>query len=77
MVHGEHKLPDSVLNVIRKKHEEKGSQNEADISISWRVLNWKLASSSETRPLLSKAVSIFHVSTFQLQCQYTCDYPYI
>ncbi|KAG6682488.1 hypothetical protein I3842_13G144300 [Carya illinoinensis] len=60
VVHGEHKLPDSVLNVIRKKHEEKGSQNEADISISWRVLNWKLASSSETRPLLSKAVSIFH-----------------
>ncbi|XP_059430609.1 uncharacterized protein LOC132164188 [Corylus avellana] len=60
VVRGEQKLPDSLLNVVRKKHEEKGSDSEAKVDIRWRVLNWKLASSIETRQLLSKAVAIFH-----------------
>lgn len=59
---GEQKLSDSLLSAIRKKHEDKASDNEAKVDIRWRVLNWKLASSYETRQLLSKAVSIFHVS---------------
>ncbi|KAB1227407.1 Chromodomain-helicase-DNA-binding protein 4 [Morella rubra] len=57
---GEQKLSDSLLSAIRKKHEDKASDNEAKVDIRWRVLNWKLASSYETRQLLSKAVSIFH-----------------
>lgn len=62
VVQGEQKLPDSLLNAIRMKHEEKGSDSEANFDIRWRVLNWKLVSSDESRQLLSKAVSIFHVS---------------
>ncbi|KAJ7947899.1 putative Acyl-CoA N-acyltransferase with RING/FYVE/PHD-type zinc finger domain [Quillaja saponaria] len=60
VAHGEEKLPDSLLNVIKKKHGEKGLESEASLDINWRVLNWKLASSDETRQLLSKAVAIFH-----------------
>uniref|UniRef100_A0A2N9EZ32 N-acetyltransferase domain-containing protein n=1 Tax=Fagus sylvatica TaxID=28930 RepID=A0A2N9EZ32_FAGSY len=60
VVQGEQKLPDSLLNAIRMKHEEKGSDSEANFDIRWRVLNWKLVSSDESRQLLSKAVSIFH-----------------
>jgi GTP cyclohydrolase FolE2 len=74
VVRGEQKLPDSLLNVVRKKHEEKGSDSEAKVDIRWRVLNWKLASSIETRQLLSKAVAIFHVSGVIFYC-YTCDFP--
>ena len=62
VVEGEQTLPDSLLNAIRMKHEEKGSDSGANFDIRWRVLNWKLVSSDETRQLLSKAVSIFHVS---------------
>ncbi|CAL0324196.1 unnamed protein product [Lupinus luteus] len=53
-------VPDSLLNLIKKKHEEKGLQTEVGLDIKWRVMNWKLAASDETRKLLSKAVAIFH-----------------
>lgn len=59
---GEEKLPDSLFSMIQKKHEEKGLEIGVGLDIKWRILNWKLASSDETRQLLSKAVAIFHVS---------------
>jgi hypothetical protein len=57
-------LPDSLQSLIKKKHEEKSLDTGADLDIKWRVLNWKLDSSVESRKLLSKAVAIFHVSIF-------------
>lgn len=77
VVEGEQTLPDSLLNAIRMKHEEKGSDSGANFDIRWRVLNWKLVSSDETRQLLSKAVSIFHVSNnvFLYIYIYICDFP--
>ena len=59
---GENSLPDSLLSLVKKKHEEKGLDIGVGLDIKWRLLNWKLASSVETRKLLSKAVAIFHVS---------------
>lgn len=59
---GENNLPDSIQSLIKKKHEEKGLDTGVALEIKWRVLNWKLDASDETRQLLSKAVSIFHVS---------------
>lgn len=71
---GEEHLPDSLLSLIKKKHGEKGLETESGLDIKWRVLNWKFISSDEIRPLLSKAVAIFHVSIlwflyFIYQCQ--------
>ncbi|XP_028808157.1 uncharacterized protein LOC114762754 isoform X2 [Neltuma alba] len=57
---GAENLPDSLLSMIQKKHEEKGLENGDGLDIKWRILNWKLAASDETRQLLSKAVAIFH-----------------
>ncbi|XP_057456312.1 uncharacterized protein LOC130747392 isoform X2 [Lotus japonicus] len=57
---GEKNIPDSFQSLIKKKHEEKGLDTGVDLDIKWRVLNWKLAPGEETRPLLSKAVAIFH-----------------
>ncbi|KAM7528022.1 hypothetical protein LguiB_031432 [Lonicera macranthoides] len=56
---GGEKLPDSLLNVIKKKREEKDSEGSVDLDIRWRLLCGKMPS-DETRVLLSKAVSIFH-----------------
>lgn len=56
-------VPDPLLNLIKKKHEEKSLDIGAGLDVKWRVINWKLDSDSvETRKLLSKAVAIFHVS---------------
>lgn len=61
--HGEEKFPDSVLESIKKKHEKCGSESVANVDIRWRVLRGRKVDSSDgTRALLSKAVSIFHVS---------------
>lgn len=60
-VSGAEKLPDSVLEVIRKKYGE-NSDAELDVDVRWRLLSGKFAS-SETRSLLSQALAIFHVST--------------
>lgn len=62
LVSGAERLPDSLLDVVKTKQEEKGLEFMNDIDIRWRLLNGKIAS-PETRPLLSEAVSIFHVSS--------------
>lgn len=63
MASKEKDVPDPLLNLIKKKHEEKSLDIGAGLDVKWRVINWKLDSDSvETRKLLSKAVAIFHVS---------------
>lgn len=62
VVHGGQKLPDSLLNVVRKKHNEKGTEFGANLDIKWRVLNGKTSTDDESLQLLSKALAIFHVS---------------
>ncbi|TKY48584.1 Increased DNA methylation 1 [Spatholobus suberectus] len=57
---GEKNIPDSLLSLIKKKHEEKSLDIEPGLDIKWRVINWKLDDSNEMRKLLSKAVAIFH-----------------
>ncbi|XP_057779274.1 uncharacterized protein LOC130997863 isoform X2 [Salvia miltiorrhiza] len=54
---GSEKLPDSTLDIIRKKLTDKSS--DSDLDVRWRLLNGKIAS-RETRVLLSQAVAIFH-----------------
>ncbi|KAH6762281.1 Acyl-CoA N-acyltransferase with RING/FYVE/PHD-type zinc finger domain-containing protein [Perilla frutescens var. hirtella] len=56
---GAEKLPDSTLDIIRKKQTDKSSDSDTDLDVRWRLLNGKIAS-RETRVLLSQAVAIFH-----------------
>ncbi|GMH12150.1 hypothetical protein Nepgr_013991 [Nepenthes gracilis] len=59
--HGEQQLPDSLLDMIKEKHVEKGSGNDnGNLDIRWRLLSGKFSCVDETRILLSKAVSVFH-----------------
>ncbi|KAM1056303.1 hypothetical protein ACFX13_030469 [Malus domestica] len=60
VAHGEQKLPDSLLNVVRKKHNKKGPESGANLDIKWRVLNGKMSTDDESVQLLSKALEIFH-----------------
>ncbi|KAK3024427.1 hypothetical protein RJ639_044601 [Escallonia herrerae] len=59
VVDGEEKLPDSLLNIIKKKNEDKGFEGSSDFDIRWRLLYGKSAS-EDTRALFSNAVAIFH-----------------
>jgi hypothetical protein len=59
---GARRLPGSVLDIIRKKHEETASEDNFDLNITWKLLHGKTAS-EEDRKWLSDAVSVFHVST--------------
>ncbi|XP_022745466.1 uncharacterized protein LOC111295904 isoform X2 [Durio zibethinus] len=59
LIHGAEKLPDSLLDVIKKKYVEKGLDGDINIDVRWRLLSGKFAS-PETRLLLSQAVGIFH-----------------
>ncbi|KAG5556783.1 hypothetical protein RHGRI_007146 [Rhododendron griersonianum] len=59
LIRGEEKIPDSLLDVMKKKHEEKVPDTPTDFDVRWRVLSGKIAS-PETRLFLSKAVAIFH-----------------
>ncbi|KAK2988529.1 hypothetical protein RJ640_022480, partial [Escallonia rubra] len=59
VVDGEEKLPDSLLNIIKKKHEDKSSKGSSNFDIRWRLLYGKSAS-EDTRALFSNAVAIFH-----------------
>ncbi|XWS66795.1 hypothetical protein CRYUN_Cryun05aG0231400 [Craigia yunnanensis] len=59
LIRGAEKLPDSFLDVIKKKYVEKGLDADINIDVRWRVLSGKFAS-PETRLLLSQAVGIFH-----------------
>ncbi|KAJ1419462.1 Zinc finger, PHD-type [Sesbania bispinosa] len=53
------RLPESLLDVIKKKQEERLLEPNNEIDVRWRLLNGKVAS-PETRPLLLEAVSMFH-----------------
>ncbi|XP_062117407.1 uncharacterized protein LOC133831216 [Humulus lupulus] len=59
LVTGPEKLPDSILDAMKKKHVEKGLDVTSGFDVRWRLISGKIAS-SESRVLLSKAVSIFH-----------------
>ncbi|KAG5515623.1 hypothetical protein RHGRI_036610 [Rhododendron griersonianum] len=59
VANGEERLQESLLNVIKKKLVEKGSDSSADLDIKWRLLSGKMVS-VETKALFVKAVAIFH-----------------
>ncbi|XP_062013756.1 uncharacterized protein LOC133730101 [Rosa rugosa] len=59
VVHGQQKLPESLLNVVRKKKNEKGPA-KGGLDIKWRVLSGKMSNDDESLQLLSKALAIFH-----------------
>ncbi|KAM6593063.1 hypothetical protein CsatA_000766 [Cannabis sativa] len=59
LVTGPEKLPDSISDAMKKKHIEKGLDITNGFDVRWRLISGKIAS-SESRVLLSKAVSIFH-----------------
>ncbi|POO01823.1 Zinc finger, FYVE/PHD-type [Trema orientale] len=59
LVTGAEKLPDSLLDAMKKKHEEKGLDITNGFDVRWRLISGKLAS-PDSRVLLSKAVAIFH-----------------
>lgn len=63
---GVEKLPEPLIDVINKKHNNEGSDSGAKLDIKWRILNGKMASDDEVASLLSKAVAIFHVSVYWL-----------
>ena len=72
LVSGAEKLPDSGLDVLKKKHVEKGLDISIGFDVSWRLINGKIAS-PDSRVLLSKVVAIFHVSTvLVLLCYLWC-----
>lgn len=56
------RLPESLLDVIKKKQEERCLEPLNVIDIRWRLVNGKVAS-PETRPLLLEAVTIFNVGS--------------
>lgn len=58
LIRGAEKLPDSLLNDIKKKHEEKGLNISNNIDVRWTLLSGKIAS-PENKLLLSRALSIF------------------
>ncbi|KAJ0966639.1 hypothetical protein J5N97_023556 [Dioscorea zingiberensis] len=61
LIHGPEPLQDLYRDLIGKKQEESGLSNVSCVDISWRLLSGK-TSSADSKPLLSKAVSILHES---------------
>ncbi|XP_047308486.1 uncharacterized protein LOC124911982 [Impatiens glandulifera] len=59
--HGEKNIPDSLLDIMKKKHENESPDGFTNFDVRWRILSGKV-SSSETKSLLSKIVTIFHHS---------------
>lgn len=59
IVEGDEKLPDHLIDVVKKKVKEKGL-SVADLQVTWRVFNGRKSCLDEIRPHLSKAVSVFH-----------------
>ncbi|XP_068493696.1 increased DNA methylation 1 isoform X2 [Phaseolus vulgaris] len=53
------RLPESLLDVIKKKHVERCLEPLNEIDVRWKLLNGKIAS-PETRPLLLEAVAMFN-----------------
>ncbi|KAK2983740.1 hypothetical protein RJ640_024093 [Escallonia rubra] len=56
---GAEKLPDKLLDIIRKKQKDKDRDTVTDLDVRWRLLSGKIPS-RETRLFLSEAVAIFH-----------------
>ncbi|PQQ19766.1 uncharacterized protein Pyn_35092 [Prunus yedoensis var. nudiflora] len=61
LTRGAEKLPDSHLDVIKKKQEGNGLEIVSGLDVRWRLISGKIAS-QESRLLLAQAVAIFHVS---------------
>ncbi|KAL9252775.1 Increased DNA methylation 1-like protein [Drosera capensis] len=61
---GEIDIPDSLLDAMYKKRMDNASECDG-LHIRWRLLNGKSSTTDETKLLLSKAVSVFHVSQEQ------------
>ncbi|KHG29845.1 Chromodomain-helicase-DNA-binding 4 [Gossypium arboreum] len=59
LIRGAERLPDSLLDILKKKYVKKGLDADINIDVRWRLLSSKFAS-PETRLLLSQAVGIFH-----------------
>lgn len=57
---GAEKIPDSSLDIMKKKLVENGLAADIHFDVRWRLLNGKVTS-RENRILLSQAVAIFHV----------------
>ncbi|XP_004306175.1 PREDICTED: uncharacterized protein LOC101309477 [Fragaria vesca subsp. vesca] len=56
---GAEELPESHLDIMKKKHEGNGLETVNGFDVRWRLISGKMAS-QESRLLLSKAVAIFH-----------------
>ncbi|KAK6138126.1 hypothetical protein DH2020_028126 [Rehmannia glutinosa] len=56
---GEQKLPEALSNILKKKSDAQGPQQNPEPVIRWRLLSGK-KSSEDTRVWLSGAVAIFH-----------------
>ncbi|XP_050380361.1 uncharacterized protein LOC126797704 [Argentina anserina] len=56
---GAEELPESHLDIMRKKHEGNGLEMVNGFDIRWRLISGKMGT-QESRSLLSKAVAIFH-----------------
>ena len=67
LIRGDEKLQDSLLDVIKRKQEERGLESINDVDVRWRLISGKIAS-PETRFYLSEAVAIFHVSSAHALC---------
>ncbi|XP_008241356.1 PREDICTED: uncharacterized protein LOC103339786 isoform X1 [Prunus mume] len=59
LTRGAEKLPDSHLDVIKKKQEGNGLETISGLDVRWRLISGKIAS-QESRLLLAQAVAIFH-----------------
>lgn len=59
LVSGAEKLTDSLLDVTRKQHIDKGLECVTNVVVKWRLLSAKI-SSRENKLLLSDACAIFH-----------------
>lgn len=66
LVRGAEKLPEPLLDVIKKKQEEKGLESLSGVDVKWRLLKGKIVS-PETKPFLLQAISIFHVCSVIFQ----------
>ncbi|CAI9780731.1 unnamed protein product [Fraxinus pennsylvanica] len=60
VIDSEQMLPEALLNLVKKKHENKSSEVNPVVDIRWRLLSGKLAS-EDTDVWFSGAETIFHV----------------
>ncbi|GAB2272259.1 hypothetical protein Dimus_007079 [Dionaea muscipula] len=59
LVRGSEQLPESLIDVIRKKNMQNSTGSVADMNISWRIINGNITSKG-TKALLLQAIAIFH-----------------